>query len=154
MSNYSCYEYWKEERRRIIRDSWDKMSPPEIRELIIKRRGEYPINEKYSYSVPTLQEVIAAAHWELRIIDSDEYLKWHKLYARKPLPPRKKQTIKDRDNHRCVLCGSGARLEVDHIIAVSIGGTNDDSNLQTLCKKCNRAKGRNDIALDHRWLRR
>lgn len=32
-------------------------------------------------------------------------------------------------------------LEVDHIIALHNGGTNDIENLQTLCKRCNCKKG-------------
>jgi len=45
-----------------------------------------------------------------------------------------------RDGCRCLCCGSTRRLEVDHIISRYHGGTNDPSNLQTLCSKCNRDK--------------
>ena len=31
-------------------------------------------------------------------------------------------------------------LEIDHIIPVAKGGLTEESNLQTLCWKCNRAK--------------
>jgi len=37
------------------------------------------------------------------------------------------------------------RLEVDHILPVTMGGKNDISNLQTLCYKCNAVKGINNI---------
>lgn len=33
--------------------------------------------------------------------------------------------------------------EVDHIIALAVGGTNDPSNLQILCGRCNSRKGIN-----------
>jgi hypothetical protein len=55
--------------------------------------------------------------------------------------------IMKRDEYRCRLCGKAARddidtrLEVDHITPRSKGGTNDPSNLWTLCFDCNRGKG-------------
>ncbi len=51
--------------------------------------------------------------------------------------------ILKRDNFRCVLCGDdaqSARLVVDHIIPVVRGGTNDITNLRTLCTACNHGK--------------
>jgi len=46
-------------------------------------------------------------------------------------------------NGRCALCGASVRdtpIDVDHIIPRSRGGSNDLSNLQALCFRCNRAK--------------
>jgi hypothetical protein len=48
-----------------------------------------------------------------------------------------------RDNFQCVLCaasGKDARIQIDHILPVSKGGTNDISNLRVLCFKCNHGK--------------
>lgn len=41
----------------------------------------------------------------------------------------------------CWICLSTENLSVDHIIPVTRGGTNDISNLTTLCKSCNSSKG-------------
>lgn len=57
--------------------------------------------------------------------------------------------IKDRDHHTCQnpACGVSVAvepnllLEVDHIVPVSKGGLSEPENLQTLCWRCNRAKG-------------
>lgn len=54
-----------------------------------------------------------------------------------------------RDNWTCCSCGrsskeEGITLEVDHILPRSKGGTDDISNLQTLCKKCNVGKSNKD----------
>ncbi|HLO51902.1 MAG TPA: HNH endonuclease [Kamptonema sp.] len=54
-----------------------------------------------------------------------------------------------RDKWKCLSCGRSARedgvlLEVDHIVPRSKGGSNDMSNLQTLCKKCNIGKSNKD----------
>lgn len=43
-------------------------------------------------------------------------------------------------NGRCVACGSVDELQVDHILPVSRGGTNDSDNLQMLCQPCNASK--------------
>ncbi len=48
--------------------------------------------------------------------------------------------ILSRDGNACLACGSTKRLSVDHIIAWSAGGSNDDSNLQILCGPCNTRK--------------
>ncbi|MGH8738020.1 MAG: HNH endonuclease, partial [Burkholderiales bacterium] len=51
-----------------------------------------------------------------------------------------------RDNYRCAKCGASpasdhsVELEVDHIIPVARGGSNDLANLQSLCQKCNQGK--------------
>lgn len=58
-----------------------------------------------------------------------------------------RQKILARDNYTCKLCGISAYnepnllLEIDHIIPLSKGGMTMESNLQTLCWKCNRSKG-------------
>lgn len=55
--------------------------------------------------------------------------------------------ILERDNYTCKLCGNSTTfepnllLEIDHIIPISKGGMTELDNLQTLCWRCNRAKG-------------
>ena len=53
------------------------------------------------------------------------------------------------------MCGASAEdraLEADHIIPRSLGGTDDRSNLQALCYRCNAMKGDRD-ATDFRKVR-
>ncbi|HKM00695.1 MAG TPA: Lin1244/Lin1753 domain-containing protein [Sedimentibacter sp.] len=46
-----------------------------------------------------------------------------------------------RDNYTCQYCGQiGGKLEADHIIPFSKGGSDETSNLITSCRKCNRQK--------------
>jgi hypothetical protein len=54
-----------------------------------------------------------------------------------------------RDHWTCCSCGRSTRqdgvlLEVDHILPRSRGGTDELTNLQTLCKKCNIGKSNRD----------
>lgn len=46
-----------------------------------------------------------------------------------------------RDEFKCRHCGSPHKLSIDHIVSVRKGGSDDPSNLQTLCLPCNSAKG-------------
>ena len=53
--------------------------------------------------------------------------------------------VLERDNYTCQMCGrnfkeDGVKLEVDHIMPVAKGGSDNISNLQTLCFDCNRGK--------------
>ena len=55
-----------------------------------------------------------------------------------------KETLYGGQAGNCAGCGEHFQiqhLEVDHIIAVSVGGTDHIDNLQLLCTHCNRVKG-------------
>lgn len=55
--------------------------------------------------------------------------------------------IFQRNDYTCVDCGAkgmraggSAILHIDHIIPIAFGGSNSESNLRTLCRKCNLKK--------------
>jgi len=56
------------------------------------------------------------------------------------IPASVKKEVWRRDEGKCVECGSKERLEYDHIIPFSKGGSNTARNIQLLCEKCNREK--------------
>jgi len=60
--------------------------------------------------------------------------------SRAPIPQDVQVFVWQRDRGCCVQCGSSEKLEFDHIIPVSRGGSNTARNLQLLCEQCNRAK--------------
>lgn len=84
---------------------------------------------------------------------SDEVEQITRRAKRRPISTRLRYEIFLRDGHRCVDCGASAqddplvRLEIDHRVPVSKGGTNNPENLQTLCWACN--NGKSD-QLDHK----
>ncbi|WP_413247305.1 HNH endonuclease [Pseudomonas sp. Marseille-Q5115] len=54
---------------------------------------------------------------------------------------RKREEILQRDLYTCQYCRLVTLdLEVDHIINKAQGGTDDDSNLQSLCIPCHKLK--------------
>lgn len=64
---------------------------------------------------------------------------------------RKRSGLLLRDGHGCYLCGKVLPLdeyEVEHIIPVSQGGTDESRNLALACQNCNRVKSGNFVAFD------
>ena len=61
--------------------------------------------------------------------------------VRLPIPERVRHEVWRRDQGRCVVCGSQERLEFDHIIPISRGGSNTARNIELRCEYHNRSKG-------------
>ncbi len=47
----------------------------------------------------------------------------------------------ERYGHRCLACGATEFLSADHIVPLSLGGSNHIGNIQPLCILCNCLKG-------------
>ena len=43
-------------------------------------------------------------------------------------------------NHQCLCCGEQTTLTVDHVLPISLGGSNSIDNIQPLCLACNLRK--------------
>lgn len=68
---------------------------------------------------------------------------------RKSTGKRLRFEILKRDGFRCKYCGvtsAASMLHVDHVVAVSDGGTNDPANLVTACIDCNGGKSNIDLS--------
>jgi 5-methylcytosine-specific restriction endonuclease McrA len=67
---------------------------------------------------------------------------WKKISEnkRRTLPPKLRMEILKRDEYKCLICGSGDFLEIDHIKAIVFGGDNSKENLRVLCHECNMGK--------------
>lgn len=56
------------------------------------------------------------------------------------IPRDVRQRVWQRYGGRCAECGADDYLEFDHVIPVAKGGSNSDSNVQLLCRRCNLKK--------------
>ena len=73
------------------------------------------------------------------------------MAKRKSISKTTRFEVFKRDSFTCQYCGRSAPdvvLEVDHIVPVAEGGTNDILNLITSCKDCNRGKGKKKLSDD------
>ena len=59
---------------------------------------------------------------------------------RRALKPYLRLRTLEKARYRCQHCRNAGRLEVDHILPVSEGGTDESFNLQALCPQCHLAK--------------
>jgi len=51
-----------------------------------------------------------------------------------------------RDNFTCTYCNRiDSPLDCDHVVPVSKGGSDDDANLVTACRSCNRSRGSKSV---------
>lgn len=70
---------------------------------------------------------------------------WHARKARKLLnggtyTAEQWRKMRVHFGNKCLRCGSGSNLSVDHVIPLCKGGKNDISNIQPLCISCNASK--------------
>jgi hypothetical protein len=60
---------------------------------------------------------------------------------RDSIPAAVRLEVWRRDGGFCTRCGGRERLEYDHIVPASRGGSNTARNIELLCQDCNRKKG-------------
>jgi hypothetical protein len=105
--------------------------------------------ERRAYSVEEVQLLI------LEYFDKDRR-KWEQLkrmyrsdaveeaaHHRERIPEDVRIAVWRRDGGKCARCGSREKLEYDHIVPVSKGGSNTARNIELLCESCNRKKSNN-----------
>ena len=96
-----------------------------------------------SFTIPMTEETIVEL---IKTLESKLTASAFAKEQRTLMTSKLRDFIKARDNYTCCFCGNSTYaepnllLEIDHIIPVSKGGLTVESNLQTLCWKCNRSK--------------
>lgn len=115
--------------------------------LIVEYRFAYTSGggmAKRSFSVPMTEETIVDL---IKALESKLTASAFAKEQRTLMTKKLREFIKNRDNFTCCNCGNSTHaepnllLEIDHIIPIAKGGYTVEDNLQTLCWKCNRAKG-------------
>lgn len=145
-----------EERKNELKLHYAKLSPEDIAVHNELSTGEknYLLTELHNH---TYQESIEMIEIADKQIEKQRLKQLHRKISRKvtekysdiPLNNRKpisediQNQVWNRDRGKCVKCGSQEKLEFDHIIPVSKGGSNTARNIQLLCEKCNREKSNN-----------
>lgn len=77
--------------------------------------------------------------------------------TRKNISSTLQKEVYARDGLKCRYCGfkhkSALKFNIDHVIPVAKGGTEELSNLVVSCKKCNQAKGTKiwEVKVKPRW---
>ncbi len=95
------------------------------------------------FTIPMTEETIAEL---IKVLESKLTASAFAKEQRSLMTRKLRDFIKNRDNFTCCICGNSTHkepnllLEIDHIIPVAKGGCTTETNLQTLCWKCNRSK--------------
>ena len=69
-------------------------------------------------------------------------------YTRKPISKEIRQLVYNKCNGHCAYCGCKLEykdMQVDHVLAVGRGGSNDIDNLLPACRQCNYDKHKKTI---------
>jgi hypothetical protein len=134
------------------------MKKPSRKQLVLEylknKLGEWIHNQELRNlsglnDVPRTIRLLRQEGWQINVrgdgnvkLSSLEKVEAHGM--RKAVSKRVRYEVFSRDDSRCQRCGrsvsDGVKLVVDHMIPVDWGGTNDITNLQTLCEECNQGK--------------
>jgi 5-methylcytosine-specific restriction endonuclease McrA len=125
-------------RTNITKKEWAKSNPQKVKESSAKcykkhKREYQKKNRDYSRSHPEVSKA-AKAKRRTRIAKgggSFSAKQWLNLC--------------NSYNNKCSRCNKRKRLEADHVIPVTKGGSSDISNIQPLCRSCNASKGTKTI---------
>jgi hypothetical protein len=121
-------------RYQVVKDEIKRILIGVVAQLINPKWWLYGLFEELGASKAFLQKFKGMGDIQIRT-----------AILRSQLSQAKRFAILKRDNYTCRYCHrTGVPLEVDHVIPLYKGGTNDDSNLVAACHECNHGKGIQD----------
>lgn len=109
-------------------------------ESIQKRQDKYRLNGTTR---------AAARRWKLKHPDAERIYRAAVNHRRRlqvlaggSFTPQEWVALCKKYKWRCLRCGKRTKkLTIDHVVPLSLGGSNTIDNLQPLCLKCNQSKG-------------
>ena len=121
-----------------------------------KDKNQYHLNEYEKLDEEEIEKLISFCEEKIEnfIVKRGDKIWEHRKKSAGYISGTLRYEILKRAKFRCELCGISAEqkaLEVDHIIPRNSGGTDDESNLQSLCYSCNAMKRDRD-ATDFRGI--
>ena len=110
-------------------------------ELFIFRNCLYDVTSNRACTDDQIRKLVVAANsfYENALNDLEDQCIGEK--PRDRISEGIRHEVWRRDEGKCCRCGSRDRLEFDHIVPISKGGSNTARNIELLCEKCNRGKG-------------
>ena len=125
----------------------------QMKEQLAEKDGQY------QRELATVKEQLAAKDEQIKELLkqlSNQNTRLQKSHSarnrRTKLPEPKRRKIAARQNWRCANPNGKCKLkdcdleeyDVDHIVALALGGADDESNMQALCPACHRKKTETD----------
>jgi hypothetical protein len=127
---------------RMLVDLWKRTLEEDGRRPLksdLKRYGMPFSSEVVKRRFGTWRNALIAAN---NLADNEIHLPPVVSRRRSTISVRRRFQIFQRDSYECRICHrTDEPLELDHIIPVCRGGSDESDNLQTLCWDCNRGKG-------------
>jgi 5-methylcytosine-specific restriction endonuclease McrA len=127
----------------------DLINNPSLKELLSEKANvfvSWAVKERVNYVADIFDEVndflnLRFGENRIRLYNYNVKL-WYRLI----------NEVFRRDNYTCRYCGRiGGKLEADHIIPFSKGGSDELDNLVTSCRTCNRQKKDKSITEFLNW---
>lgn len=112
------YRLKRLERAREVDKAWKQANPDKVRQHTRNYRRKYP--EKNAQFVHNRRSAII---YNGGVFTAKEFNALCKKY-----------------DNKCVKCGKDGKLTIDHVIPLSLGGSNSIDNIQPLCQSCNSRK--------------
>lgn len=131
--DYSRESYLRN-REKVLKRSRDRYTANKV-EIGEKRRARYAAN-------PGKEKIKIKEYSKTEHGRAVQIAKWHRYRSRKLSGKVTASQIRAllQTHKACVICSENKKLEIDHIVPLSKGGNHHISNLQVLCRSCNRKK--------------